>query len=276
MRFNRSALLLLLPCIGLLIGLATGVGSLLEQAFWSEGSLSLGNLEAFVGRPDAMSVFIYTHQMAAIVTLVCLFVGYPLAVFMAKRSQVVFLVLLILPLLISVVVRTYGWIVILGPRGLINASLLGAGVIDAPLRLMFNNGGVVLGLVHVFLPFAVISILTVYVKIDKSLAEASMALGASPLRTFLRVTLPLSMPGVIAAATIVYLLTLGAIVTPLLLGSPRQMMLGSMIYDQMLVLYNFPRAAAAAIMLTLSALLAVIPLQLLDRWFSRRLPAARG
>ncbi|MGO4838284.1 ABC transporter permease, partial [Rhizobiaceae sp. 2RAB30] len=165
--------------------------------------------------------------------------------------------------------------VILGPRGLINSALIGAGIIDKPLRLMFNNGGVVLGLVHVFLPFAVLSILSVYVKIDKSLSEAAMALGANPARTFLRVILPLSMPGVIAAATVVYLLTLGAIVTPLLLGGPRQMMLGSMIYDQMLVLYNFERAAAAAIMLTVSAVIAVIPLQLADRWFSRRLPAAR-
>lgn len=275
MRFNRSALLLLLPCIGLLIGMATGIGSLLEQAFWHEGSVSLGNLQAFVGRPDAMSVFLYTHQMAVVVTLICLVLAYPLAVFMAKRSQVIFLVLLILPLLISIVVRTYGWIVILGPRGLINSALIGAGIVDKPLRLMFNNGGVVLGLVHVFLPFAVLSILSVYVKIDRSLSEAAMALGANPARTFLRVILPLSMPGVIAAATVVYLLTLGAIVTPLLLGGPRQMMLGSMIYDQMLVLYNFERAAAAAIMLTVSAVIAVIPLQLADRWFSRRLPAAR-
>lgn len=275
MRFKNAAFFLMLPCIGLLIGMLVGIGNLLEQAFWGADGFSIDNLRSFVERPDAMSVFLYTHQMAAVVTAICLVVGYPLAAFMARRTNVFFLVLLILPLLISIVVRTYGWIVILGPRGLINSSLIGLGVIDTPIRLMFNNFGVVLGLVHVFLPFAVISILSVYVKIDRSLSEAAAALGASPTRVFARVTLPLTMPGVLSAATIVYLLTLGAIVTPLLLGGPRQMMLGSMIYDQMLVLYNFPRAAASAIMLTLSAVVAVIPLQLLDRWFARRLPAAR-
>lgn len=275
MRFGRVAFLLLLPCIGLLLAMATGVTTLLEQGFWIKGQFSLENVRAFVDRGDAMGVFWYTHQMAAIVAFICVVIGYPMAAFMARRPHPILIVLLISPLLISVVVRTYGWIVLLGPRGLINTLLLSLGIIDTRLRMMFTTGGVIVGLVHVFLPFAVLSILAVYVKIDKSLADASMALGASRVRTFFRVTLPLTMPGVITAATIVYLLTLGAIVTPLLLGSPRQMMLGSMIYEQMLVLFNFSRAAAAAIFLTASAAIAIIPFQLAERWFTRRLPAAR-
>jgi putative spermidine/putrescine transport system permease protein len=276
MRFGRLAFLLLLPCIGLLLAMATGVTTLLEQGFWIKGEFSMENVRAFVDRGDAMGVFWYTHQMAAIVAFISVVIAYPMAAFMARRPHPILIVLLISPLLISVVVRTYGWIVLLGPRGLINTLLLSLGIIDTRLRMMFTTGGVIVGLVHVFLPFAVLSILAVYVKIDRSLADASMALGAGRVRTFFRVILPLTMPGVITAATIVYLLTLGAIVTPLLLGSPRQMMLGSMIYEQMLVLFNFSRAAAAAIFLTASAAIAIVPFQLAERWFTRRLPAARA
>lgn len=275
MRFGRLGLLLLLPCLGLLIGLYTGIGSLLQQAFVGEDGVSLTAVTDFVSRRDAMGVFVYTHQMALVVSLICLVISFPLAVFMSKRNSTVFLVLLMLPLLTSIVVRTYGWIVLLGPRGLINMTLQSVGLIDSPLKLMFNNTGVIIGLVHVYLPFGVLTILAVYSRIDKSLAEAAMALGASPVRVFTRIILPLAMPGIIGAVTIVYLLTLGAIVTPLLLGGVRQMMLGSMIYDQMLVLYDFKRAAASALVLTISAALAVIPLQLLDRWVTRKLPAAR-
>lgn len=275
MSFGRASLLLLMPCIGLLIGLLTGVGTLVQQAFTGAEGSSVANVADFLGRPEAMRVFWYTHRIALEVTAICLLIAYPLAVFMALRPKVIYLVLILMPLMVSIVVRTYGWVVILGPRGLVNTTLRAAGIIDRPLPLMFNDGGVIVGLVHIFIPFAVLAILAVYVKIEKTLLEAAMVLGASPLKVFLRVVLPLSLPGVATAASIVYLLSLGAIVTPLLLGGQQQNMLGTMIYNQMLVYYNFPAASAAAILLTGSAAIAVIPFQLVDRWATRKLPSRR-
>lgn len=275
MNFGRATLLLLLPCIGLLLGLLTGVGTLVQQAFTGAEGASVVNIAEFLGRPEAVRVFWYTHRIALEVTAICLVIAYPLAVFMAQRSKVIYLVLILMPLMVSIVVRTYGWVVILGPRGLLNSVMKAAGIIDRPLPLMFNDAGVIVGLVHIFIPFAVLAILAVYVKIDRTSFEAAMALGASPLKVFTRVVLPLSLPGVATAASLVYLLSLGAIVTPLLLGGQQQNMLGTMIYNQMLVYYNFPAASAAAILLTASAAVAVIPFQLVDRWATRKMPSRR-
>lgn len=276
MRLSRAAFLLLLPVLGMILSLGTGVFALVEQSFMGADGLSLKAFQAFASRREAMSVFLYTHQMALTVSAICVAISFPLAVFLTRKRSQVYVLLIMMPLLVSIVVRTYGWMVILGPRGLINAALMGMGLTEAPVRLMFNTTGVVIGLVHIYIPFATLSILTVYGKIDRSLVDGAMALGAGPWRVFSRIILPLAMPGVIAAATIVYLLTIGAVVTPLLLGSIQQMMLGSMIYDQMLVTFDFPSAGSAAIILTVSAAVAVLPLQLADRWVTRKLPAERS
>lgn len=276
MSFGRASLLLLLPCMGLLIGLLTGVGTLVQQAFSGPAGPSVAQVADFLNRPEAMRVFWYTHGIALEVTVISVLLAFPLAVFMARRQRVIYLVLILMPLMVSIVVRTYGWVVILGPRGLINSMLRSAGIIDRPLPLMFNDGGVIVGLVHIFVPFAVLAILSVYVKIDRGLLEAGTALGASPIKVFTKVVLPLALPGVATAASLVYLLTLGAIVTPLLLGGQQQNMLGTMIYNQMLLYYNFPAASAAAIVLTGSAAIAVIPFQLVDRWATRKLPSRRA
>lgn len=272
MRFGPVFLWLLLPCIGLLLGLLTGISSLVQHAFTGPKGASFANLAEFVGRPEVISIFLYTHMIALIVTLICVAIAYPLAVFMALRPRVLYLILIIMPLLVSIVVRTYGWVVILGPRGLLNTVLIYLGIIDRPLRLMFNTSGVVLGLVHVFIPFAVLTILAVYVKIDKSLSEAATVMGANPWKTFTKIVLPLSIPGVMTAATLVYLLSLGAIVTPLLMGGVRDAMIGTMIYNQMLLFFNYPAASAAALILTLSAAFAVIPFQAIDYWVTRKMP----
>ena len=277
MRFGNTAFLLLAPCLGILAGFLLGIGGLIEESLIWRGEYGIGFYREFFSRADYVAALVYTHQVAALVAIISTFIGYVLAAFMArsKSGQGILLVMLLLPLLVSVVVRTYGWMVILGPRGLINTALVSLGIIDAPLRLMFSTTGVVIGLVHVFCPFAVLSILAVYLRLDPALREASMALGAGPIRTFFRVTLPLTMPGVIGAITLVYLLTTGAIVTPLLLGGPRHTMLGSLIYNNVFQLFNFPRAAAIALILTASALLVVLPLQWLDSRIRRHMPAAR-
>lgn len=275
MRPGRIALLFLLPVLGLVLSLLTGVAGLIEQSFTGPDGLSAGAFAAFAGRREAVSVFLFTHRMALTVSVICVLLSFPLAVFLSRKRGQAHTAVIMLPLLVSIVVRTYGWMVILGPRGLVNEALLGLGLTSAPVRLMFNTTGVVIGLVHIYLPFATLSILTVYSRLDRSLLDGARALGAGPWRVFTRIVLPLTMPGILAAASVVYLLTIGAVVTPLLLGSIREMMLGSMIYDEMLVSFDFRSAGAAAAILTVSAAVATLPLQLADRWFTRKLPAGR-
>lgn len=206
-----------------------------------------------------------TVKVAGLTTLFCALIGYPLALFVANsRRRNLLLVLIISPWLTSVIVRTFGWIVILGNRGLLNNTLRSLGLTDGPVRILFTPAGTILGLVHVLVPFMIISILATLVRLDRRLTEAGMSLGAGPFQTFLRVTFPLSLPGVLSGCSLVYLLASGAIVTPNLLGGLRDTMLGTQIFQEIFALYNFHRAAAIAMVLLVTSLVVVVPIQWLD------------
>jgi putative spermidine/putrescine transport system permease protein len=205
---------------------------------------------------DTIQILIWrTVKVAGMTTLICAVLAYPLASFIASsRRRNLLLILVISPWLTSVIVRTFGWIVILGNRGVLNTSLRSLGLIDAPLRILFTPAGTILGLVHVLLPFMIISILAVLVQLDRRLPEAGMSLGAGPIQTFLRITFPLSLPGVLSGCSLTYLLASGAIVTPILLGGLRDTMLGTQIFQEIFALYNFNRAAAMAMVLLVTSL----------------------
>jgi putative spermidine/putrescine transport system permease protein len=273
MKPERRFLLLLLPA-GLVMSLFIyGLLQLGWQSFLFENQFGLGNYTSFFARADYVNVLIHTIEIAIETTLICLALGFSAAyaIARAKRWRNLLLILVILPWLVSVVVRTYGWIVILGNRGTLNSLLMWTGLTEGPVRLLYNQTGVLIGLVHVFCPFMIISILTVLMQIDRSLEEASMSLGAGRVETFLRVVAPLSIPGVIAGSTIVFLLSTGTIITPLLLGGPRNGMLSTQIYQDVFQLFNFPKAGAMALILMLISILVVWPLQIVERRLTRRL-----
>jgi putative spermidine/putrescine transport system permease protein len=273
MKPERRFLLLLLPA-GLVMSLFIyGLLQLGWQSFLFENQFGLGNYTSFFARADYVNVLIHTIEIAIETTLICLVLGFSAAyaIARAKRWRNLLLILVILPWLVSVVVRTYGWIVILGNRGTLNSLLMWTGLTEGPVRLLYNQTGVLIGLVHVFCPFMIISILTVLMQIDRSLEEASMSLGAGRVETFLRVVAPLSIPGVIAGSTIVFLLSTGTIITPLLLGGPRNGMLSTQIYQDVFQLFNFPKAGAMALILMLVSILVVWPLQIVERRLTRRL-----
>lgn len=276
MRFGRSAWLLLLPLAAILGLFLFGLGQLVWSSVAGPDGPGLALYRQFFARADYIDVLLRTIWVAALTTVISLVIGYPVAYFVARHGgrKDWLLVLIMLPWLVSVVVRTYGWIVILGNRGLLNGFLAWMGVIDSPLRLMFNTTGVVIGLVHVFCPFMILAILAVFLQLDRSQEEASMSLGAGPIETFWRVVLPLSLPGVISGVMLVYLMATGAIVTPLLLGGLRDRMLGTQIYQEMFQLFDFPKAATLAVILTATALVLVLPLQWLERRVSRNLAGA--
>ncbi|MBM3571593.1 MAG: ABC transporter permease [Alphaproteobacteria bacterium] len=192
----------------------------------------------------------------SIVLLISLALAYPAALVIAgfaPRWRFRVLAILLFPLMVSNVVRAYGWISILGRRGVANTIMLDLGVIEAPLSLLYSFNAVVLGLLTILLPYMIISITNALVAIDKSYTEAAQSLGAGPWRTFWHVTLPLSSPGVASGCLIVFFLSLSAYVTISLLGGPRNKMLVSMIYDTV-VTFQWPRAAALAFVLLFLAL----------------------
>jgi putative spermidine/putrescine transport system permease protein len=203
-----------------------------------------------------MAIIRRTLGVAAVILALSLLIGYPVAYFVAllpPRRRMLVLLLLLFPLMVSNVVRAYGWVALLGRRGVINTGLAGAGIIDAPLDLLYTTPAVVVGLMTILLPYMVISIANALAALDRRYEEAAQALGAGPLRTFLHVTLPLSTPGVASGTLLVLLLTLSAYVTITLLGGPRSKLLVSMIYDGVTA-FQWPHAAALAFILLALAL----------------------
>jgi putative spermidine/putrescine transport system permease protein len=278
MLFSRRFLLLVVPAACLMAVFALGVVLLAVRSVQVPGGLGLGNYMTIFARADYMATLLRTIGIALVTTLASILIGYPMALTIARarRNQTMLTVLVIVPWMVSVVVRTYGWVVILGNRGTLNNLLIWLGVIHLPLRLLFNQIGVVIGLVHVFCPFMILSLLAVLQTMERSLDEAAMSLGAGPLGTFWRVTLPLTMPGLAAGASIVFLLSTGAVVTPLLLGGPRDPMLAMQVYADVFGLYDYARAAALAFLLMAVALIAVVPLQWFDRRLRRHLPGGHS
>src|SRR5437660_9637292 len=201
-----------------------------------------------------------TLRLAFGVTLAALLVGYPTAYALTKvrgRRLVVACYLVIFsPLLVSLVVRVYGWILILSENGVINQGLRAVGLIQTPLKLIYNDVGVTIALVHILLPFMVFPILSVLLQFDHALREAASDLGANRLQTFLRVVLPMSLPGVVAGCQIVFTLAISAFVTPELLGGGKVQVLSRAIWFNV-VDVNWPLAAVEAIVLLALALAAL-------------------
>ena len=158
-------------------------------------------------------------------------------------------ILLIMPLMVSAVIRIFGWIVILGRKGLVNQALMAIGL--EPVKLLYSETAVVIGLVNIFVPFMVLPIMASIQRIPPSLEEAAQNLGANWYRMFGRVILPLSLPGLISGCLLVYSLSISAFVTPALLGNPRERMVGQQIYDEVLVSINWPGAASLSLTLVL-------------------------
>lgn len=265
MKQRRTLPFLLLPALAFL--LATLVIPLIDMTVISFRSESFGqimpgftlkNYAALLGNTTYAQLFLQTFGAAALVTALCILLGFPVASLIADapakwRGLLYFLVAA--PLLVNTVVRTYGWLLILGRKGLVNEALGALGLVQSPLALSGNYVGLVIGGTQVFLPFMILSIATSLVAIEKRMREASAILGADPVRTFVDITLPLAMPGVIAGSVLVFSLMLGAFVTPLILGGTAVKYLSVAVYTDALVLFNLPRATALGIVLLAVVLL---------------------
>ena len=192
-----------------------------------------------------------TMRIGAITTIISLLIGYPLAHWMARmRSRIghaLLLMAVIAPLLTGIVVRTFAWMTLLSDRGVINTTLQWLGL--SPLPLMYNEFGVIVGLVHIYVPFMVLTLVGVIGRIDRTLEEAARGLGAGRLRTLVEVTLPLSMPGILAGSLLVFALAISAYVTPVVLGGNNVLTLPMLIYQQVSASFNLGFAGALGVVL---------------------------
>jgi putative spermidine/putrescine transport system permease protein len=212
------------------------------------------------------SVLTRTVRIALTTTAICLAAGFPLAYVLARtrvRYKNILIMLVVLPLFVGTAVRAAGWMVAFGNKGLINASLMGAGAINQPLEIMFTEAAVIIGITAVNLPFMVLTLQSVIEGINRSLEEAAFNLGAPPWRMAQLVLFPLAMPGVLAGTILTFILAMNAYATPVLLGGPRFQMMGPLVYNQFVQQNNWPFGGAIAFILMIGTLMLTLTANLL-------------
>ena len=197
------------------------------------------------------SIFVRSFWIASVATLLCLLLGFPLAMFIARsgKRKNLYLSLVILPFWTSFLIRTYAWMFLLRDTGILNTILQGLRLIDAPLPFLYNDGAVILGLVYGFLPFMVLPLYATLERLDPSLLEAAADLGARPWETLARVTLPLCAPGIRAGAILVFVPCLGTYLTSDLLGGSKTVLIGNLVQNQFTTSRDWPFGAALSLAL---------------------------
>jgi putative spermidine/putrescine transport system permease protein len=198
-----------------------------------------------------------TLGLGLFVTLACLLLGYPLAYLIARgpeRWRLPLILLVVFPMMLNLVVRSFGWIALLANRGLVNNLLIELGLIATPLKLMFNLTGLMIGLTHIYLPFMVLMLVAAIRNVPRDVEAAAATLGSSRAHVFAAVTLPLSAPGILAGSILVFVLTISALVTPRMLGGPTYKVMATLIYDEFMQLLDWPSGSALSFTLTFMAI----------------------
>lgn len=209
-------------------------------------------------------------KMAFIATIFIFILAYPIALFISQlphKKRLTFLILVIAPFWTSLLIRVYGWIIILKTNGLLNEMLLWIGAIDHPLNLLNTQGAVILGIVYTYLPFMILPIYSSLIKIKPDIIEASADLGAKPLATFWKITFPLSLPGVIVGTILVFIPAVGEFVIPDLLGGAKIITIGKLLWTEFFMNRDWPMAAAITILMVL---IIVIPTKIIHRFVENK------
>jgi putative spermidine/putrescine transport system permease protein len=262
---HRSGWWLLVPALLLLLAaFVLPVGMMVPMSFRPYVPL--------VGITDGFTVRYYTRlltdsyyleiigrtlALGFTVTLSTLVIGYPVAFFLARtrsRWRNWLTILVVFPLMLNLVVRTFGWIALLAQNGLVNQALHALGIVDSPVKLLFNFAGLLIAMTHIFLPFMVLVLIGAIQNIPRDVEDAARVLGASWGSTFCRITLPLSAPGILSGSILVFVLSISALVTPRLLGGPTYQVMSTLIYDEFLQRLNWPAGSAQALLLTIMVL----------------------
>ena len=265
MRMNDRTenLLLALPGLALLaLAFFLPIGQMLALSVSGASGLTLEHFSRFLSDPFYLNILWRTVRLSLIITVICAVLGFPYAYIMARvspRLRMWMVVAVILPLMTSVVVRTFGWMVLLSRKGLISQWARDLGWAERNFQIMHSEAAIVIGMVQVLLPFMALSILGVITRIDTRLEEASRTMGASFLGTLRTVVLPLSMPGIVAGSLLVFTLSASSFITPSLMGGARIQVLAGLVYKSVTQTLEWPFAAAQAVILFVGVLLVLIP-----------------
>ncbi|MDX6748586.1 ABC transporter permease [Geminicoccaceae bacterium 1502E] len=249
---------LILPALALL--LIAFVGPLIwffAQALATEENL-LDRAVAVLTSKAVATTIVTTNWISLLVTLLVLLIGYPIAYYLANRNGLRFAAVLfciIVPYFTSVIVRTYSWMVLLGRDGLVNQGLMAVGLTDAPVPLLYNKTGVLIGMVYVLLPYMILTIFASMKSIDPRLVQAARSLGAGSAYTFFRVYFPLSFHGVVSGSLIVFILSIGFFITPALMGGPSDVMIAMLIERAVEITFDWTSAAIMSLLLLIITLL---------------------
>ncbi len=263
----RGYTLLSPTLMAMILGLVMPLAVLFTLSFWIQEYLdfiqtfSLKNYSDFFQKPIYIKILFKSIRMSSLVTFVTVLLAYPMAYFIAfriQRNKLIWLILITVPFWTSYLLRVFAWKIMLGYNGVINSGLKSLGLLNEPLEfLLYNPTSVVITLAHAWAAFAILPIYVSLEKIDRSLLEAARDLGENSFMTFVRVTLPLSLPGVIAASLLVFIPTVGDYVTPSLVGGPRGIMIGNIIQSMFGKAQNWPLGAAISVMSMITVTLMV-------------------
>ncbi|MGX1787130.1 ABC transporter permease [Bosea sp. NPDC055332] len=241
-----------------------------------DGAWSLANYARILGDSYYPGILFITFKLSLIATLVSFVIGYPIAYYIvnmvrSRMARRICYILVIMPLFTSNIVRSFGWMILLGRQGLVNTTLMALGLTDRPLPILFTELSIVIGLTYILVPFMVLTVAGVLQTIDRSLVEAALDLGANRFVTFAKVTFPLSLPGVVAGSLIVFTLAVSAYVVPSIMSGGRTVVMAMSIFEQYGSLFDFNFGAALAVGL-LAVTLVLIALYFL---FIERQPTGR-
>lgn len=256
---KRQAMLLALPAsLALLVFFIIPMVYILVKTILENG---LADFVDFFTDPFYLDILWTTVRVSLISTAVSLILGYPTAYFMARsksRMKKVMIIIILFPFLVSAVVRSYGWMVLLGQKGIVNQVLLNIGLISEPLKMLNTEFAVIVGMIHLLIPYMVLALLGVLQSIDPNVEYAAYSLGANPLQTFAKVVFPLSTPGIISGCVLVFTMSMTSYVTPKLLGGSKFRMMATMVVQEINV--SFDWGAAAAISYILLAVILLVQL----------------
>lgn len=257
MERRKQAILLALPAsLALLFFFILPMVYILIRTLTENGT---ADFTEFFTDPFYLDILWTTIRVSLVSTAVSLLLGYPTAYYMARttsRLKQAMVIVILFPFLVSAVVRSYGWMVILGTNGLLNQLLLGLGLISEPLKLLNTEAAVIIGMIHLLIPYMILSLVGVLQSIDPNVEYAAYSLGASPMTTFTKVIFPLSTPGIISGCVLVFTMSMTSYVTPKLLGGSKFRMMATMVVQEINV--NFDWGAASAISYILLAVILAV------------------
>ncbi|MDH2091395.1 ABC transporter permease [Rhizobium pusense] len=259
---ERQHFWLVLPCLAFLVVMYVLPALLM---FWTpfETGTQQG-VAAFVGafaNPGYQRVMGNTFETSLMVTVGCIILGYPTAYYLSRIKQNrarLYLLLVMFPLWTSLLVRTYAWIALLQDAGIVNSFMMSNGMVEKPVKMLYNQTSVVIGMIQILFPYAIVTMYAVMVGIKPRLVQTAQILGANPRRAFLHVFLPLSLPGLSSATLLIFIMGLGFFVTPALLGGRRQTMIGTLIQQQVVLLGDWISASMLSVILLTATLLLLI------------------